>query len=94
MSTERPLSAVLSDIAGNVQDIVRAELRLAKTEATDEVARASSAGLMVGLGILMLGISGLFALLAAVYALSLVMPAGPGSCAPAQPLKCRQEWYL
>jgi uncharacterized membrane protein YqjE len=74
MHAERPLSAVLHDIAGNVQNIVRAELRLAKTEVTAEVTRAGSAGLMVGLGILMLGISALFALLAIVYALSLIMP--------------------
>jgi uncharacterized membrane protein YqjE len=75
MPAERPVSALLSDIAGNVQDIVRAELRLAKTEITAEVGRASSGGLMVGLGVLMLAVSGLFALLAIVYALSLVMPA-------------------
>jgi uncharacterized membrane protein YqjE len=74
MHAERPVSEVLHDIAGNVQDIVRAELRLAKTEVTAEVTRAGSAGMMVGLGILMLGVSGLFALLAIVYALSLVMP--------------------
>lgn len=75
MQAERPLSVVLSDIAGNVQHIVRAELRLAKTEVTAEATRAGSAAVMVGLGILMLGVSALFALLAAVYALSLVMPA-------------------
>jgi len=75
MHADRPVSAVLHDIAGNLQGIVRAELRLAKTEITAEAGRASSAGMMVGLGVLMLAFSALFALLAIVYALSLVLPA-------------------
>ena len=75
MQAERPVSAVLRDIVGNVQDIVRAEMRLAKTEVTEELGRASSAGLLVGVGAIMLMFSALFALLAVVYALSLAMPA-------------------
>lgn len=74
MQTERPVSAVLRDIVGNVQDIVRAEMRLAKTEVTEELGRASSAGVLVILGAIMLMFCALFALLAVVYALSLVMP--------------------
>jgi uncharacterized membrane protein YqjE len=75
MQAERPVSAVLRDIVGNVQDIVRAEMRLAKTEVTEELSKATSAGMLVGLGAVMLSFSALFALLAVVYALSLVMPA-------------------
>jgi uncharacterized membrane protein YqjE len=74
-SAERPVSAVLHDIVGNVQDIVHSELRLAKTEITEQAAKARSGAVMVGLGLAMVGFCALFALLAAVYALSLVMPA-------------------
>lgn len=75
MHAERPVSAVLNDIVGNLADIVRAELRLAKTEAKDELGKASAAGVMVALGAVMFAVSGVFLLLAIVYALSLVMPA-------------------
>jgi uncharacterized membrane protein YqjE len=74
MQTERPVSAVLRDIVDNVQDIVRAEMRLAKTEVTEELGRAGAAGILVALGAVMLMFCMLFALLAVVYALSLVMP--------------------
>ncbi len=40
MSSERPFSAVLKDIVGNLQDIVRSEIRLAKTEVQEEVAKS------------------------------------------------------
>lgn len=74
MPTERPLSSVLDDIAGNLQTLVRSEFRLAKTEVTQELGKATSAGILLGLGALMLGFSALFVLVAIVYALSLVMP--------------------
>jgi uncharacterized membrane protein YqjE len=73
-TANRTISTVLSDIVGNVQDIVRSELRLAKTEITEELAKARSAGILIGAGALMLIFSTLFLLLAAVYALSTVMP--------------------
>lgn len=76
MSTEeRPLSSVLHDIIGNVQFIIRSEARLAKAEIVEEARKSSSAAMLIGAGVLMLVLSGLFALLAIVYALSLVMPA-------------------
>lgn len=74
MATERPISRVLSDIMGNVQDIIRSETRLAKTEFTQEVGKAMSASVMTGAGLVMLAFSGLFLLVALVAALSLVMP--------------------
>jgi uncharacterized membrane protein YqjE len=73
MSTERSISAVLHDIVGNVQNIVRSEIRLAKTEATEELGKARSAGVMLGVGALLLLLSAIFLLLSAVHALSLVM---------------------
>ena len=74
-NADRPISSVLHDIVGNVQDIVRSELRLAKTELTEELAKARRGAVLLGIGTLMLWFSALLALLAIVYALSLVMPA-------------------
>ena len=74
VTEDRPVSSVLHDIMGNVQNLVRSEARLAKAELTDELKKSSSAAIFIGAGVLMLLLSGLFALLAIVYALSTVMP--------------------
>jgi len=71
---DRSISAVLHDIVGNIQDIVRCEIHMAKSELTEELGKSRSAGVLVGIGALMLTFSALFLLLAAVYALSLLMP--------------------
>ena len=73
-SGERTIFTVLQDIADNVQDIVRAEFRLAKTEFQEELARAQSAGLLLGIGAVAAVFSVLFLLLASVYALSSAVP--------------------
>lgn len=70
----RPISAVLQDIVANIQDIVRAEVRLAKTEVGEEFRKARSAGVLCGVGAATAFFSALFLLLAIVYALSRVMP--------------------
>jgi uncharacterized membrane protein YqjE len=74
-AAERSISTVLHDIVGNIQDIVRSEVRLAKTELTEELGKSRSAGMLLGVGGLLLTFSTLFFLLAIVYALRLVMPA-------------------
>jgi drug/metabolite transporter (DMT)-like permease len=73
-SANRPISTVLSDIAGNIQEIIRSELRLAKTEVTESLGKARPAGVLLGVGALMVFCSALFVLLAIVYALSAVVP--------------------
>lgn len=73
-TADRSISSVLHDIVGNVQDIVRSELRLARTELTDELAKARKGAVLLGVGSLLLWFSALFVLVAIVYALSLVMP--------------------
>lgn len=73
-TADRSISSVLHDIVGNVQDIVRSELRMARTELTEELAKARSGAMLLGIGALMLTFSALFVLVAIVYALSLVMP--------------------
>jgi uncharacterized membrane protein YqjE len=69
----RPLSSVLHDIVGNVQEIVRSEVRLARTEISEELAKSRIAGMLLAVGALMLTLSAVFLLLAIVYALSAVM---------------------
>jgi uncharacterized membrane protein YqjE len=70
----RSVSAVLHDIVGNVQDIVRSEMRLAKTELREELGKSRNAGILLGVGVLLLTFGLVFLLLAAVYALSAVVP--------------------
>lgn len=73
-AADRPFSAVLHDIVGNIQDIVRSEVRLARTELTEEAAKARFALAVFGVGLVMACLCVFFALLAVVYALSQVMP--------------------
>ena len=71
---DRSFSDVFQDILHNVQDIVRSEVRLAKTEIREEVGEAKSAAVMLGGGALTSIFALLFFLLTLVYALALVMP--------------------
>ena len=70
----RSIPEILKDVLTNIQDIVRAEVRLAKAELGDELSRARSGGLLIGVGAVAAIFSALFLLLACVYALSRVMP--------------------
>lgn len=74
-TAERSISTVLYDIVGNVQEIIRSEMRLARTEFTEELGKLRSAGVLLGLGVLLATFSVLFLLVAIIYALSLVIPA-------------------
>lgn len=73
-NSDRSFAEVFHDIVGNIQEIVRSEVRLAKAEISDEARKAKPAmawlgvGAVFGLGAVWIG------LLAAVYALSLVLP--------------------
>ena len=73
---DRSLSDVFQDIVRNVQEIVRSEVRLAKTEIREEAARAKSPTLWLGAGVVTAIFAMLFLLLMTVYALALVMPVG------------------
>ena len=74
MRQDRSLSDVFQDIVRNVQEIIRAEITLAKTEVREEASKAvaSLAWTIVG------GLSGIFAVIfilwTAAYALGLVWP--------------------
>jgi uncharacterized membrane protein YqjE len=69
----RSVPEILEDIASNLTQIVQAEFRLVKTELKEGAERFAGPGAALGAGVA-LAFYGLgFLLLAAVYALSLVM---------------------
>ena len=73
--TQRSVPEVLQDIVSNLQEIIRSEFRLAKTEIKEEASKAARPAAAFGVGLIS-GIYGIgFMLLAAVYGLSTVMPA-------------------
>jgi uncharacterized membrane protein YqjE len=70
---QRSVPEILESIASNLTQIVRAEFRLAKSELKDGAEKVAGPGAALGAGVV-LAFYGLgFLLLAAVYALSLVM---------------------
>jgi uncharacterized membrane protein YqjE len=70
---QRSVPELLHDIIGNFQAIVRSEFKLAKAELSEAASRAAKPASTLGAG-LALGFYALgFLLLAAIYALSLVM---------------------
>jgi len=72
---ERSIPELLKDIVGNIQDIIRSEVLLAKTEMREEGGRAARAGSVLLFG----GVLGFYALgfllLCCVYALEMALPA-------------------
>ena len=69
----RSMPEILADIASNLTQMVQAEFRLAKSELKEGAERAAGPGATVGAGVV-LAFYGLgILLLAAVYALSLVI---------------------
>jgi hypothetical protein len=73
---QRTVPELLGNIVDNIQQIIWSEFRLAKAELREKASRASKPATTLGAGFL-LGLYGLgFLLLAAVYALSMVMVAG------------------
>ena len=83
---ERSISAVLTDIVRNVQEIVRGEIRLAASEARGELRSARASGLLILTGTVAGAFSVFFLLLAAFTALSRVMVAWAAGVCIAIPL--------
>lgn len=75
MEPDRSISTVISDIVGDVQQIVRAEARLAKAELREELGKTRRAVIFLGAGGVVLVLAAGLVLLAVVYALALVWPA-------------------
>jgi uncharacterized membrane protein YqjE len=72
---ERPMTEVVRDIIGNMQEMVRSEVRLARVEIREETARATRAGAMLAAGGVLAIIAGVFILVCIAQLLNLVMPA-------------------
>jgi uncharacterized membrane protein YqjE len=73
LQMQRSVPEILEDIASNLTQIVQAEFRLAKTELKEGAEKAAGPGAAVGAGVALTFYGMGFLLLAAVYALSLVM---------------------
>jgi uncharacterized membrane protein YqjE len=69
----RSIPDVVRDILANLQEIVRAEFRLAKIEIREEVSKAAQASTSLGAGLMLTFYAIGFLLLAGVYALSIVV---------------------
>jgi uncharacterized membrane protein YqjE len=72
---DRPVSAVLTDIIGNLQDIVRSEIRLARAEVKTEGTRAARSGTLLAGGVMLALYAFGLLLLGAVFLLARVMEA-------------------
>jgi uncharacterized membrane protein YqjE len=70
---ERSVSDVLQDIFGNVQDIVRSEVRLARAEIGTEAEKTARAAKPLITGAVLALYAGGLLLIAAVYGLSMVL---------------------
>ncbi len=70
----RSIADVLQDILANVQAIIRSEVRLAKTEITEELTKAGRAAGMMGAGVLTAVFTVWLLLLTILFALATVMP--------------------
>ena len=71
---DRSLGEVVGDIAGNIKQIVRAELQLARAELLEEAAAVKRGLVVMSIGAIAAGLAAGFALLAMVYALMGVVP--------------------
>ncbi len=67
---QRSFPDVLQDIIGNVQQIIRYEFRLAKTEIAEKATEAARPAIALGVGLALAFYGVGFLLLACVYALS------------------------
>jgi len=67
---DRPIGTVLKDIVGNIQQIIRAEVRLARAETLEQLAKTKRGVLFLasGAAVAFLGLA--FALLAGMYVLA------------------------
>jgi uncharacterized membrane protein YqjE len=73
-ANERSFSDLFQDIVRDLQEIVRSEVRLAKTEIRDEAVKTKAALLLLAAGAMASTFAVLFLLLTIVYALSRIMP--------------------
>jgi len=75
MQNNRSVTEVLQDIVANIQEIVRSEFKLARTEIGEQATRAAKSSAPLGSGIVLAPYALGFILLAIVYALEMVVAA-------------------
>jgi uncharacterized membrane protein YqjE len=75
ISRDRSMAEILKDIIGNVQEIVRGEVRLAKQEVKAETSKAWNSARMLMVGWILALFAAGYVLLGVVYALALAIPA-------------------
>lgn len=71
---QRSIGEVFQDAVGHIQEIVRAEIRLAKAEAKEEAVKAKGAAVMFGGGALMGYFAAALLIVAGTCALAIVIP--------------------
>jgi len=71
---ERTIASLLKDIIGNVQQIIRAEVRLAKAEVAEELTKAGRAMALLAVGAIFGAMAVAFLLLGATYLLAYIVP--------------------
>jgi uncharacterized membrane protein YqjE len=71
---ERPMTEIFRDIVGNVQEMVRSEVRLARVELREEASKTARAGAMLAAGGVLAIIAAVFLLVCIMQLLDLVMP--------------------
>jgi uncharacterized membrane protein YqjE len=70
----RPIAEIVRDIMNHISEIVRSEFRLISVEVKQEASELKTAGISIAVGNVLLIYGGLFFLLGALYALSIVWP--------------------
>jgi uncharacterized membrane protein YqjE len=71
--SQRPITAVLTDIVGNIQQILQAEIRLAKVEVRQEVDKVKRCATLLLIGGVVVVLALGLVLLSGVYALSMLV---------------------
>ena len=71
---ERPMTEIFRDIVGNVQEMVRSEVRLARVELREEASKTARAGAMLAAGGVLAMVAAVFLLVCIAQLLDLVMP--------------------
>jgi uncharacterized membrane protein YqjE len=69
----RSVGEIVQNIANNLQEIIRAEFRLAKSELAERGRKMGRAAAILGAGLALLSIAGLLVIVTIVAALSLIM---------------------
>jgi len=73
---EQPLGELFSELSGNLQELMRKEVELAKVEATEQAKRAGKAGAMFGAAAVTGFLGVLLLLFAAAWGLDAILPTG------------------